>query len=255
MTSLQKKILEEIKFSIIVASFNSEETISRTIQSIKNQNYQNVEVIFIDGGSEDNTVSIINALMPINSIVVSEPDDGIGDAWNKGLKLSTGHLIGILNSDDYYASDIFSAISADMGSIKHPVIGYGNVTLIDEASNSTRFVRGRLNEKIALLNGLGFLHPSVFFNREALISVGQFNSKINVAVDSDWLLRALNHDILFKKISSHTYMKLGGHSDLFRYTGMGEYLDALVRNGYTKKHVMLFFMFRFLGHLAKLFSK
>jgi len=75
----------QLKLSIIVASMNSDRAITKTIESIKRQNYENIEVIFIDGGSSDETLKIINECTISDVKVVSEPDEGIADAWNKGL--------------------------------------------------------------------------------------------------------------------------------------------------------------------------
>ncbi len=109
--------------------------------------------------------------------------------------------------------------------------------------------------KLALLNGFGFLHPSVFFNRKVLEINGLFNPKISVAMDVDWLLRAIQNKIHFEKIPSHTYMLIGGFSHVNKYTGMGEYMDALGRNGYSKIHMFLFLVLRSAGTFLKVIKK
>lgn len=237
------------KISIIVASLNSEKTIEQTIISIKHQGYDRVEVVVVDGGSSDSTISLIRAQNLPDIKIISEPDKGIGDAWNKGLRLCSGDIIGILNSDDYYDENIFQEISNSFLNVDEPHIGFGNVILVNPEDQSSKFVSGKVRGKLGLLNGFGFLHPSVFFNRQALKKVGFFNAHIRIAVDTDWLLRAVSLGITFKKIPSLTYMRAGGISDVNRYTGMGEYADALVRNGYSDVQMLLFFMFRFLGKL------
>jgi glycosyltransferase involved in cell wall biosynthesis len=90
-----------LKISIITASFNSSKTIEQTIQSVLSQSYPNVEYIIIDGASQDETLSIINKYREKIAVLVSEKDNGIYNAMNKGLKLATGDIIGILNSDDF----------------------------------------------------------------------------------------------------------------------------------------------------------
>ena len=240
------------KITIIVASLNSQETIEKTIVSIKYQKYEPLEVIVVDGGSTDDTIKIIRKHDLPNLKIISEPDKGIGDAWNKGLRLSSGDIIGILNSDDYYEQNIFQGISDLFLKAEGPFIGFGDVILVNEKDNTRKIVVGRLRGKLGLLNGFGFLHPSVFFNRQALERVGFFNPRICVAVDTDWLLRAVSLGIAFKKIPSLTYMRTGGVSDVNRYTGMGEYADALVRNGYSELFMLIFFMFRFFGRLKNL---
>ena len=97
-----------MKISIITVCYNSEKTLQRTINSIKNQNLKNLEYIFIDGCSEDKTLEIINKNkvelenQGIKVIIISEPDSGLYNAMNKGIRLAKGEVISILNSDDYY---------------------------------------------------------------------------------------------------------------------------------------------------------
>jgi len=247
--------MNDAKISIVVASLNSEKSIGKAIASLQSQNYPNLEIIFIDGGSTDNTVELIKGFSLENSILVSEQDRGIGDAWNKGIKLCTGDIIGILNSDDYYEEGVLEKIMPYFSNTDVPLIGFGDVTLINPADGRLKRVVGKMRGKLALLNGFGFLHPSVFFNRKALDINGLFNQRISVAMDVDWLLRAISHKIPFKKIPSHTYMLIGGVSHINKYTGMGEYMDALVRNGYSKFHMFLFFVLRCAGSLLKVFRK
>src|SRR6187399_1236579 len=91
--------------SIITATFNSATTIANCISSVNNQTYPHVEHIIIDGASKDNTLEVIHSLPNRITKIVSEPDKGIYDAMNKGIRLATGDVIGILNSDDLYQDD------------------------------------------------------------------------------------------------------------------------------------------------------
>ena len=90
--------------SVVTVSFNSAKTIRRTIESVLGQTYQRIEYILIDGGSTDGTISVISAYADKVNFFISEPDQGIYDAMNKGVCAATGDWIHILNSDDYYAS-------------------------------------------------------------------------------------------------------------------------------------------------------
>ena len=92
-----------MKVSIITLTYNSEKTISRSLKSVSNQTYKNIEHIIIDGKSKDNTIQIINTHNK-HSILVSEKDEGIYDAWNKGMKLANGDIVGTVMSDDYLKS-------------------------------------------------------------------------------------------------------------------------------------------------------
>lgn len=241
------------KISILIACYNSSKTIKKTISSLKKQKYKNFEIIVIDGGSSDNTVNIIKSFKLKNIKIISEQDNGIGDAWNKGLKLCRGDIIGILNSDDYYEENIFNDINCSFSKNNKPLIGYGDVILIDSKTKSKKVFKGKIKSRLGLLNGFGFLHPSVFFNKKALKKIGFFNSKICIAVDADWLIRAKSLNVSFKKIPSVTYMLSGGTSFKNRYTGMGEYMDSLARNGYSDFDFLIFYGLRFLGKIKKIF--
>src|SRR5665647_797053 len=93
-----------MKVSIITATYNSERSIQRTIDSIASQDYLNIEHIIIDGGSTDNTINIIQSNLNKISHYISEKDNGIYDALNKGLKIATGDIFGFLNSDDMFTN-------------------------------------------------------------------------------------------------------------------------------------------------------
>jgi len=242
-----------IKISIIVACYNSNKTIKKTIKSLENQRYSNYEAIIVDGGSTDNTVELIKSFKISNIKIISKPDKGIGDAWNKGLKLCKGNIIGILNSDDYYEKNIFSKIEKSFSGWNVPVVGFGDTILFNPENHSKIYFEGKERGKIGLLNGFGFLHPSVFFNKKALETVGLFNTDYRIALDTDWLLRAKFLKVYFKKIPSLTYMQIGGVSFKYKYTAMGEYMDALVKNGYSKYHILFFLFLRFLGKIKQIF--
>ena len=92
------------KISIITISYNAEVTIEKTLKSIKSQSYDNIEHIIVDGGSKDNTLEICNSY-PHVSKIISEPDKGVYDAFNKGIKSATGDVIGFLNADDTFYNE------------------------------------------------------------------------------------------------------------------------------------------------------
>ncbi|MBN2064172.1 MAG: glycosyltransferase, partial [Sedimentisphaerales bacterium] len=94
------------KISVITPCYNSAATIGDTLQSISAQTYSNIEHIIVDGGSKDNTLEIVRNMARPGSVIISEPDEGIYDAMNKGLRRATGGIVSVLNSDDYYASDL-----------------------------------------------------------------------------------------------------------------------------------------------------
>ena len=110
-----------MKVSIITACFNSEKTIKTTIESVLHQTYSNIEYIIIDGKSSDSTIEIVKEYMPLfrgRLRYISEKDNGIYDAMNKGIRLSKGDVIGIINSDDFYELDAVENIIKYMNSEK-----------------------------------------------------------------------------------------------------------------------------------------
>ena len=133
-----------MKISIITVSYNSEKTISKTIESVYKQNYQDFEYIIIDGQSNDKTLDIIKQYKTIfkeKMIWVSEKDKGIYDAMNKGLKMASGEVVGLLNSDDFYTSrDILSTIYENFSKEKNIDAIYGDVHYID-TNKSKRIIR------------------------------------------------------------------------------------------------------------------
>jgi glycosyltransferase involved in cell wall biosynthesis len=125
--------------SIITVTYNSEQTVSETLLSVMRQNYDHIEHIIIDGCSTDQTMNIVRSY-PHVSRVVSEKDNGIYDAMNKGLQMATGDIIGILNSDDVYAqSDVISKVVAKFEK-ENPDTVYGDLHYVDH-NNINRVMR------------------------------------------------------------------------------------------------------------------
>ena len=105
--------------SIVVVVYNGAKTLQQCIDSISHQTYPNKELIIIDGDSLDGTVELLKLNQENIAYWISEPDRGIGDAWNKGLKLCSGSIIGILNSDDYYAKETLKNVLPYLMCLRH----------------------------------------------------------------------------------------------------------------------------------------
>lgn len=178
--------MENIKVSIITVSYNSVKTIEQTIHSVLNQSYQNIEYIVIDGKSTDGTCAIIQKYSDAISYYVSEPDGGIYDAMNKGLRRATGDIIGIINSDDWYESDavdkVVNCFAAEGADVVH-----GRMCFIDEKGNCT-YSREKSLSHLWHLAGI-VLHPTVFVKRGVYDKYGVFNTDYRIAADYDLLLR------------------------------------------------------------------
>jgi len=180
--------------SIVTPTLNRGELIESAIQNVLEQNYPKVEHIIVDGGSTDETHTILTKYTHLK--IISEPDDGIADAMNKGIRASKGEIVGILNSDDTYADDILQEIGKIFA--KNPdveTVG-GGALVYEEAENGERMVlidftadeNIELSYKAVTLDG-GCLNPR-FFRREVYEKIGLFNTRYKIAGDRDFLIRA-----------------------------------------------------------------
>lgn len=177
-----------MRVSIITVCYNSEQTIETTIKSVLEQTYQNLEYIIIDGNSKDRTMEIVNQYREKfdgRMKVVSEPDNGIYDAMNKGINLATGEIIGIINSDDWYENDAIEKVVKEykIENGKYQVI-YGALKIWEENKikticwNNVEFI-GR--DMIA--------HPSTFVTRNTYEKFGKFSMKYRICSDYDMMIR------------------------------------------------------------------
>ncbi len=182
-----------MKVSIITASFNSASTILDTIKSVITQSYTDIEYIIIDGGSTDATVGIIQAFSPWISHWVSEPDEGIYDAMNKGIHLATGDIIAFLNSDDFYVhSDVISQVVNHFKRTNADSI-YGNIQYVNP-HNTQKIVRhwvSGMYQRHKFLLGWMPPHPAFFVKREVYLTLGCFNTRLKTSADYEFMLRTL----------------------------------------------------------------
>lgn len=140
-----------MKISLITATYNCEKLISQTLEALINQNYTNIEYIIIDGKSEDDTLKVIESYKDkFKEIrIISEPDNGLYEAMNKGIKLATGDIVGILNAGDYYTSNnILSNIVKIFEKNLDLKSTYGDLKYINEKSETVRYWKsGEFNIK------------------------------------------------------------------------------------------------------------
>lgn len=208
-----------MKISIITATYNSGETLHDTIKSVLNQNYPDIEYIIIDGNSKDNTLDIIKEMEPCFTgrlHWISEPDKGIYDAMNKGIRMATGDVIGILNSDDFYTSpNIVKRIATEL---KNPNIDavYGDIHFVDDAdlNKCIRYYSSRTFRRWKMRLGFMPAHPSFYCRREVYDKFGDFDCSYKVAADFENLLRLIFvHRIRTKYIPVDCVtMRIGGAS-------------------------------------------
>ncbi len=184
-----------MKISLITACYNRQQTIACTIESVVMQNYPEVEYIIIDGASTDNTLQIIknSPFSTLHSQLISEADSGMYEAINKGIRLATGDVIGLLHSDDeFYSADILSKIARIFEQTQADIV-YGNGIYVD-AENPQKIVRNWISggyDKKKMKRGWLPLHPTVYVKREVFEICGLYNESYKIAADSDMLVRML----------------------------------------------------------------
>lgn len=205
-----------MKISIITIVYNNSECIEDCINSVLKQVYPNVEYIVIDGGSKDNTVEIINKYKDKISYFISEKDNGLYDALNKGIKAATGDIIGILHSDDLFfnndtLSNIVSAFEkskADLVYAKGQYVDRTNINLVKRIYPSKPF------KKIYLYFGWIPLHTTIYVKKEIFDNYGKYQTNYKIASDYEISLRWFFNDKI-KKIFLNEWvvkMRLGGKS-------------------------------------------
>ncbi len=186
-------------FSIITVSFNSEKTIERTFKSLLYQTCRDFEYIVIDGSSTDGTVGIVKKYEHIfreKKIClkwVSEPDDGIYDAMNKGIRMSSGRLIGIVNSDDYYTSNALEEVRKSAEKNIDVGIFHGILRQFNENNDTVCYVA----YSDLLLPRQMIMHPTCFIRREVYEKRGMYDTTFKFAADYDFILRMKENGIKF----------------------------------------------------------
>jgi glycosyltransferase len=207
-----------MKVSIITVSYNSSDTIRKTFNSVKNQNYDDIELIVVDGGSNDSTVSIINENKNFIAKFICEPDNGIYDAMNKGIKLASGDIIGILNSDDIYSSEnIISEVVSQFKKTKCDVL-FGNINYMNQKGEIVRTWNSSPYQRGSFSKGWHPPHPSLFVKKSVFNSCGLFNTDLKIAADFEFMLRVFeknNFRILYLN-ETFVSMLVGGKSNTFR---------------------------------------
>ena len=179
-----------MKISIITISFNAEKTIEKTLMSIESQSYDNIEHIIVDGGSKDNTLEICNSF-PHVSKIISESDKGVYDAFNKGLKIATGDIIGFLNADDvfYESNSVLEIVNAF--SINETDIVYGNLDYVNEDGKVIRNWVSKPYKRGLIKKAWMPAHPTFYCKKEIYNRLGGYNDSFKIAGDFELCIRFL----------------------------------------------------------------
>ena len=241
-----------MKISVITATFNSGATLRDTLESVLLQTHNDIEYIIVDGKSKDNTLDIVREYEPRfrdRMRWISEPDKGIYDAMNKGISMATGDVIGILNSDDFYASsDILSIIAQKIEDVD---VVYGDLDFVDciKTQRVVRQWRGSQYTPGSFLKGWHPAPPTFYVRRKYFDKLGGFDTSLDVSADFELMLRFIEKNRLSNKYVPLTFikMRLGGEStgSLSKIIkGNKNILCAFKKNGYSV--TPLYFIYRLL---------
>ena len=207
-----------MKVSIITIAYNSDETIEDTILSVASQDYPNIEYIIIDGASKDQTLAIVNKHSKSIDKIVSEPDKGIYDAMNKGVQAASGDVIGILNSDDFYANEqVISSIVKQFESSKADGV-YADLVYVDRQDSDKIIRYWKAGEYQNGLFEKGWMppHPAFFVKKSCYDQFGHYSLKLRSAADYELMLRFIRKENI--QVSYYpeiiTKMRVGGQSNV-----------------------------------------
>lgn len=182
--------------SIITATYNSGQTLTDTLESVLRQSYIDIDYVIVDGGSKDNTLDIIRRYEPRfegRMRWISEPDKGIYDAMNKGIRMATGDIVGLLNSDDFYTSnDVLEHVAKALSDSNVDAI-YGDIHYVndDDLTHCVRYYSSRVFSRGLMRLGFMPAHPSFYCRRTIYEKHGLFDTSLRVAADFENLLRLI----------------------------------------------------------------
>lgn len=226
-----------MKVSIVTVVWNNKDTIKYAIESVLSQTYPNVEYIIIDGASTDGTIDVIKGYGNKINKFISEPDHGIYDAMNKGLKLATGDVIGILNSDDMYINNHIIEKIIKIFELHNVDSLFADLVFV-RSDNLERTIRYYDSSKCLPNNfkkALYPAHPTFFVKREIYEKYGYFKTDYKIAADFDLMARFLyTHNISYYYLQEPIIkMRIGGVSTSLKslYINTIEQLRVCKENG------------------------
>ena len=249
-----KKCFKKYKknlISIITVTLNAEKTLERTIKSVLQQSYKNFELIVIDGGSNDKTLNIIKKYNKKISYWVSENDKGIYDAMNKGIKKSSGNIIGILNADDYYTKNALKIVNKYFNK-------YRNIEFLFGSVKKNRIMSGFYPEKISNRFNIYPGHSSGFFiKKKTHKKIGLYNTKFKYSADLDLIYKLIvKHKIIgmsTKKTEITGIFSMKGISNSISYfTKLKEEANVRIHN---KQNIFFVFFLSTLHLINHLFNR
>lgn len=216
--------------SIITVCKNAERTIAGTITSVVSQKRAGDEYLVVDGGSSDNTLTIIGSMSGVDRLI-TEPDDGIAEAFNKGIAASQGEIIALVNSGDRLIDGALEEVRCFFMSDRCVDVIHGDVMLVHDDRIVKRITPSRFwwePWRLVLFN-----HPATFVRRSVYASYGLFDSGFRVAMDVEIFFRWKKHGVAMRYMPKPlVFMEAGGISTTRDIQGFREFRDAAVRYGH-----------------------
>ena len=220
------------KISIVTITFNSEKTLEDTIQSVVSQDYDNLEYLIIDGGSKDSTLDIVKKYQDKIAVVVSEPDKGISDAFNKGVNRATGEIVGIINSDDFLMPNALRTIADNYDPTVDVYSGnviFWNVDTGDEFSSIPDIKFDKLKLQY------GTAHPARFIRKDAYEKYGMYGLDFRYNMDIDLLCRFYKNGAKFIHVNKDlAKFRMGGTTADSIYKKKSDYRKFVKNYGGTE---------------------
>ena len=235
------------RVTVITATYNRAKTIVRALSSIKSQTYTDIQLIVIDGASTDETLLKANTILGETDVVVSEPDQGIYDALNKGLAISEGEIIGFLHSDDLYYDDEIISKVVDVFTDETIDVVYGDACFFS-GDNFMEIRRRYRSSKLSRENlawGKMPAHPAIFIRRRVYEKIGHFETNFKIAADYEFLCRLVKYPKLKAVYLPFPFVRMqfgGASTGGFTSTMLlnKEVLAAIRKNGiYTNVFMVL----------------
>lgn len=236
------------KISIITITYNSEKYVEEALQSVIGQNYPNLEYIIIDGGSRDSTLQIIERYREHIAVLISEPDHGISDAFNKGIAHATGDVIGIINSDDYLTPGAL----ADIAKAYDPSVDVYRSRIYLMNDSGQKFIEQPSMQFPLMPLTIHVSHQGTFVARQAYEKYGVFSTDFHYCMDRDLLRRFYCHGANFKYVPAITAVyRMGGTTATPIIRKRKEYVRLIERNGGTRWQGYCYFAYLWMFDLGK----
>ena len=197
--------------TIITVVYNNERYLAAAIDSVLTQSYENLEYIIVDGSSTDGTLDLIRQHEEQIDYWISEPDNGLYDAMNKGIALATGEVIGILNSDDLYYSNTVARVVERYRQTHHSCVIYGSMRKFADGEDSISINRGDLSDRAFETASIVINHPTCFVSRSLYKDFGGFKPEYEVGADRELMMRFHRQGVKFINLEQAiAQFRLGG---------------------------------------------